>query len=180
MQQKLLLIGVDGVRLDIVRKENHAPNINRILNNGSSAEMTMEVPTISRPGWSSILTGTTHAQHGVQDNTFRGNRLYECPDFLTRAAVAHPMMKTVAASSWPPLVDPAGPGPVIATRNDQIISCHHRLVVRDGETYGYRLADSEIARFAVISISNDPADASFIYLGEARCLFRSATPLLVL
>ena len=35
MQQKLLLIGVDGVRLDIVRKENHAPNINRILNNGS-------------------------------------------------------------------------------------------------------------------------------------------------
>lgn len=34
MQQKLLLIGVDGVRLDIVRKENHAPNINRILNNG--------------------------------------------------------------------------------------------------------------------------------------------------
>ena len=93
----------------------------RILNNGSSAEMTMEVPTISGPGWSSILTGTTHAQHGVQDNTFRGNRLYECPDFLTRAAVAHPMMKTVAASSWPPLVDPAGPGPVIATRNDQII-----------------------------------------------------------
>ena len=76
------------------------------------------------------------------------------------------MMKTVAASSWPPLVDPAGPGPVIATRNDQIISCHHRLVVRDGETYGYRLADCEIARFAVISISNDPADASFIYLGE--------------
>lgn len=75
------------------------------------------------------------------------------PRFLTRAAVAHPMMKTVAASSWPPLVDPAGPGPVIATRNDQIISCHHRLVVRDGETYGYRLADSEIARFAVISIS---------------------------
>ena len=59
MQQKLLLIGVDGVRLDIVRKENHAPNINRILNNGSSAEMTMEVPTISGPGWSSILTGTT-------------------------------------------------------------------------------------------------------------------------
>lgn len=103
MQQKLLLIGVDGVRLDIVRKENHAPNINRILNNGSSAEMTMEVPTISGPGWSSILTGTTHAQHGVQDNTFRGNRLYECPDFLTRAAVAHPMMKTVAASSWPPI-----------------------------------------------------------------------------
>lgn len=49
MQQKLLLIGVDGVRLDIVRKENHAPNINRILNNGSSAEMTMEVPTISGP-----------------------------------------------------------------------------------------------------------------------------------
>ena len=82
MQQKLLLIGVDGVRLDIVRKENHAPNINRILNNGSSAEMTMEVPTISGPGWSSILTGTTHAQHGVQDNTFRGNRLYECPDFF--------------------------------------------------------------------------------------------------
>ncbi|BAJ68257.1 conserved hypothetical protein [Bifidobacterium longum subsp. infantis ATCC 15697 = JCM 1222 = DSM 20088] len=63
-------------------------------------------------------------------------------------------------------MDPAGPGPVIATRNDQIISCHHRLVVRDGETYGYRLADSEIARFAVISICNDPADVSFIYLGE--------------
>ena len=166
MQPKLLLIGVDGVRLDIVRKEGHAPNINRILDEGASTEMTMEVPTTSGPGWSSLLTGTTHAQHGVTDNTFLGNRLYECPDFLSRVAIAHPTMRTAAASSWPPLVDPAGPGPVIATRNDQIISCHHRLVVRDGETYGYRLADSDIARFAVVSTLKDPADASFVYLGE--------------
>lgn len=166
MIPKLLLIGIDGVCLDIVRKPGHALAVNRILDQGASCEMTMEVPTISGPGWSSILTGTTHAEHGVKDNTFPDNRLYECPDFLSRVAIAHPRMHTMAASSWLPLVDPAGPGPVIATRNEQIIFCHHRLMVRDGETYGYRLADSEIARFAVVSAEKDPADAAFVYFGE--------------
>lgn len=82
--RKICLIGVDGVRLDIALAPGLAPNLQRVFAQGCMQEMTMEVPTISGPGWSSILTGTTHAQHGVVDNTFRGNRLAYCPTSCPR------------------------------------------------------------------------------------------------
>jgi predicted AlkP superfamily pyrophosphatase or phosphodiesterase len=127
--------------------------------------VTMEVPTISGPGWSSILTGATHEVHGVFDNTFFGNRLDRTTDFLSRAAHADPSRRTFAASGWPPLLDPEGPGPVVATRLDDQRRGRHRLVIRDGETYGYRWADGDVAAFARLAIGAGP-DASFVYLGE--------------
>ena len=171
--RKVVLFGIDGLRIDSALGGGRdgspaapAPALARLVEQGGLHRMTMEVPTISGPGWSSLLTGTTHAVHGVFDNSFHGNRLGDTTDFLSRAVFADPRRSTFAASGWPPIVDPAGPGPIIATRLDQQRLGRHRIVVRDGETYGYRSADGEIAAWGRMALRDAGPDASFIYLGE--------------
>lgn len=162
----ICLIGIDGLRLDVAQEPETAPSLQRFFTEGSWTELEMEVPTLSGPGWSTILTGSPHSRHGVFDNTFHGNRLAHCPDFLSRAYYADTSAGTYAASSWAPLTDPAGPGPVIATRADQRAAGRHAVVVRDGEVYGYRVADAEVARYSLMVFGEVSPTATFVYLGE--------------
>ena len=105
--RKLLLVGIDGLRIDDALADGSAPSLASLIAHGRLHPVEMEVPTISGPGWSSILTGTRHEVHGVFDNTFSGNRLDRTVDLLTRAARADPARSTFAASSWPPLAGSA-------------------------------------------------------------------------
>jgi predicted AlkP superfamily pyrophosphatase or phosphodiesterase len=163
---KILLVGIDGLRLDDALRLETAPHLAAFAATGRLLDMTMEVPTISGPGWSSILTGTDHHDHGVFDNTFHGHTLQRNADFLSRAYFANQTATTFAATSWPPIADPAGPGPIIAARTDQQRSGLHRLVIRDGETYGYRWGDGEITAASRLALLEAGPDASFVYLGE--------------
>ncbi|ODA90830.1 hypothetical protein ATY41_08460 [Leifsonia xyli subsp. xyli] len=173
MRRKLLLIGIDGLRIDDALRRppsGSAPPLAPVLSTCASAgtmlTMTMEVPTISGPGWSSLLTGAPHAEHSVSENSFRGHTLHRHLDLLSRAYIADTSRRTFAAASWPPIVDPAGPGPIIASRPDQTRTGQHRGVVRDGETYGYRWADGEIAACARLALREAGPDVSFVSLGE--------------
>ncbi|MCU1526409.1 MAG: hypothetical protein JWP75_172 [Frondihabitans sp.] len=163
---KILLVGIDGLRLDDALRLGTAPHLGAFIESGRLLGMTMEVPTISGPGWSSILTGSSHADHGVFDNTFHGHALHRNADLLSRAYFADQTRGTFAATSWPPIADPAGPGPIISARTDQQRAGLHRLVIRDGETYGYRWADGEVAAASRLAIADASPDASFVYLGE--------------
>lgn len=158
----LLLVGIDGLRLDLATEER-APHLRAVMTRGATSWMTMPVPTISGPGWATLLTGASHAEHGIVDNTFVGSRLDGIPDLLSRAFFADPSRTTFAAAAWPPLVDPAGVGPVIHTRDEQRRSERHRVIVRDGETYGYRTTDAEIADFAAAGLFGFGPDVSFVY-----------------
>ncbi|WP_201766231.1 alkaline phosphatase family protein [Leifsonia xyli] len=173
IRRKLLLIGIDGLRVDDALRRSPAgsapplaPILSACASAGTMLTMTMEVPTISGPGWSSLLTGAAHAEHSVFDNSFRGHTLERHLDLLSRAYIADTFRRTFAASSWPPIVDPAGPGPIIASRPDQARTGQHRVVVRDGETYGYRWADGEIAACARLALREAGPDVSFVSLGE--------------
>ncbi len=168
----LLLIGVDGLRLDVLDLAD-LPALRRMLD-GACTSMTMPAPTISGPCWSTLLTGASVEQHGVVDNRFIGSRLALHPDLLTLAFLADPTRTTFAAAAWPPLVDPAGVGPVIRTRDDQRRLEQHRVVVRDGETYGYRVADGEVAVFATAGVLAAGPDVAFVHFSsvdEAGHLF---------
>ncbi|MBW4041225.1 MAG: phosphodiesterase [Acidobacteria bacterium] len=158
----LLLVGIDGLRLDLATEER-APQLRSLMARGATSWMTMPVPTISGPGWATLLTGASHEEHGVVDNTFVGSRLAGIPDLLSRAFFADSTRTTFAAAAWPPLVDPAGVGPVIHTRDEQRRSARHRVIVRDGETYGYRTADAEIADFATVGLLGFGPDVSLVY-----------------
>ncbi|MFZ7088791.1 alkaline phosphatase family protein [Curtobacterium sp. RRHDQ10] len=176
--RKVMLVGIDGLRIDDALRPGAAPRLAGFVDAGTITPLTMEVPTISGPGWSSLLTGATHAEHGVVDNTFSGHTLAPDADFLSRAA-ADQHRTTFAAAGWPPLVDPAGPGPVIATRDDQRRSGQHVVVVRDGELYGHRVVDGEITAAGVLAIREWGPDAAFVYLGgvdEAGHLYGGTSP----
>lgn len=163
---KVCLVGIDGLRVEDALAGPDAPSLTAFAAGGVLTSMRMEVPTISGPGWTSILTASRHADHGVFDNTFHGHRIAGNADLLSRAYFADQGITSYAASGWPPLTDPAGPGPVIAWREDQQRAGRHRVVVRDGETYGYRRADAEVAAFSRMVLGQAGPDVSFVYLGE--------------
>nr|WP_197059341.1 alkaline phosphatase family protein [Cryobacterium sp. MLB-32] len=166
-RRKFVLIGIDGLIIDRALKSTAAPHLSDFVNQGLYAPMTMEVPTISGPGWSSILTGATHSEHSVFDNSFHGHTLGRNADLLSRAYFADQSVTTYAASGWPPLVDPVSVGPVISNRVEQQNAGVHKIIVRDGETYGYRRADTEVADISRLYLNQGGPDASFVYLARS-------------
>ncbi len=165
MTTHVVLIGLDGLRIDDARAGQDAPVLQAFINHGAYAAMEMEVPTISGPGWSSILTGASHTEHGVFDNSFHGHRLLDYPDFLSLAWFADRSVTTWAATSWLPLADPAGPAPVIWWRDEAQRAGRHQVMVRDGETYGYDRMDGEVVAWSRMALGSAGPRASFIYLG---------------
>ncbi|WP_449278400.1 alkaline phosphatase family protein [Leucobacter sp. GX24907] len=163
---KLLLVGLDGLRVDRAFGTGLAPTLDLLAAQGFLLHAEVEGPTISGPSWATILTGATHAQHGIDDNDMRGHRLRDCPDFLSREAAADPAVTTYAAAGWPNLTDPAGVGPIIRLRQDDIDDGRHHVVSLNGELYGYRAIDPEIAARARLAIEHAGPDLSFVYFCE--------------
>ena len=160
---KLLLIGIDGLRIDRAFGTGLAPALDALAAAGCLVRSEVEGPTISGPSWATILTGASHAEHGIDDNTLRGHRLDRWPDFLTRAWEADPSVTTYAAAGWPVLTDPAGPGPIVRTRPEQLNRGLHHIVSLNGELYGYRAIDPEIASRARLALVHGGPDLSFVY-----------------
>lgn len=167
MKTKILLVGIDGLILRTALDSGQAPTLTALKNAGHFTEMTMNAPTLSGPGWSTLLTGSTHDQHAVTNNYFVGHNLLNRPDLLSRAFYQDQSTTTFAAAGWPPLVDPSGIGPVIHERREQQRANRHRVISRDGETYGYRQIDAEIADAAVYAMEKFGPDVSFIYFCDA-------------
>ena len=176
---KLLLIGLDGVRIDRAFGTGLMPALDALVAEGSFVRSEVEGPTISGPSWATILTGATHAQHRIDDNMMRGHQLDEHPDFLSRAAEADPSVRTYAAAGWPNLTDPAGLGPIVRLRQEDIDAGRHHVISLNGELYGYRAIDPEIAGRAVLTIGHAGPDLSFVYFCEpddAGHYFGTLTP----
>jgi len=163
----LLIIGIDGARWEILAEPGVADTVRNLADQGRWHRMAMEVPTISGPGWSSILTGSSHAEHGVRDNTMVGSRLWSRPDVLSKAFYRDQSTRTFAAAGWPVLVDPDGLGPVIHPRVEQQFAGLHRVIVRDGETHGYERIDAEITDITVATLRGAAFDVGFVYFCDA-------------
>ncbi|MCJ7629722.1 MAG: alkaline phosphatase family protein, partial [Longimicrobiales bacterium] len=77
---KVLLVGWDGVRPDILR-EVSTPHFDSLVAAGTFSDVARTArPTVSGPDWSSILIGVWPEKHGVQSNDFSSNRYSEYPD----------------------------------------------------------------------------------------------------
>lgn len=105
---KVLVIGLDGALLTRI-KDADAPNLDALMAAGLTAPSSIHAqplaPTMSGPGWSTLLTGVWPDKHNVRDNAFTGHRFAQYPDFLTRAETAKPSLTTYAVSSWAPITD---------------------------------------------------------------------------
>ncbi|GAB3461952.1 alkaline phosphatase family protein [Kineococcus endophyticus] len=195
---KLLLVGLDGVRLDLAlpdvvagdpafaapdhpadpkfgaaprqtpvvegTTERVAPTLARLAAGGRVVPVWMTPPTDSGPGWSSLLTGTTHEQNNVWWNEFVGHRLARCPDLLSQVFFADPRARTFAACTWPALVDPSGPGPVVHSRPDQQVGGQHQVFGATDFSDGCRSADRQVRTRAAWTLNHEGPDAAFVHL----------------
>lgn len=158
--KKVLLIGLDGVRVDILAAVN-TPVIDSLAATGFfSDEAQMRDRTMSGPGWSSMVIGARTEKHLVDGNDFTGNDYATYPDFLTRIEQIRPELNTLAVLDWPPLGTTDSGGPLFSDAIDVKINF-------DGETDGYGLADSLSVAAAVEQLRTTDVDAAFVYLGDA-------------
>lgn len=56
---------------------------------------------------------------------------------------------------------------MIHERREQARASQHRVISRDGETYGYKRVDAEIADVAVFAMEKFGPDVSFVYFCDA-------------
>ncbi|MBK5097849.1 MAG: alkaline phosphatase family protein [Gemmatimonadetes bacterium] len=158
-EPRVLVIGIDGVRVDMLARAE-TPTLDSLSGAGFfSDEAKTRVRTVSGPGWSSMLTGVRTDKHGVDSNNFSGNRYAEWPDFLTRVEAERPELGTFAVLDWPPLGTTDSGGPLISDGIDVKLNF-------DGETDGYGPADAESVEAAVEHLRTADVHAAFVYLGN--------------
>jgi predicted AlkP superfamily phosphohydrolase/phosphomutase len=78
--EKVIVIGLDGVTLDLVLpwvKEGKLPNLARFLEEGSWGELYSTIPVNSAPAWVSFATGKNPGKHGIYHFTELGNHTLE-------------------------------------------------------------------------------------------------------
>ncbi len=156
---RVLLIGIDGVRTDVLATVP-TPHLDALAARGAFTDRARSTtPTISGPGWSSMLTGVQPSKHGVLNNDFRTNRYDRWPDFLTRAEANRSGLRTFAAADWLPLVATASGGPLVSDAVDE-------KVVLNGYTLGWAEADSAAVEAAIAELGENDPDAMFVYLGN--------------
>lgn len=156
---KVLMIGIDGVRPDLLAAAR-TPNLDRLAREGSyTASARTGYPSVSGPGWSSFLIGVWPDKHGVLDNEFEGKAYDDYPDVLSRLEALRPALVTYAAADWLPLVTDDHNGPVISDRVD-------RKFIVDGYDTGWAEADSMVVDDAVRTLSTEDPDLAFVYLGN--------------
>ncbi len=98
--KKVLFIGIDGCRPDIMMSVN-TPNIHSLISQSIySLDGLCAATTWSGNGWSTMLTGVWHTKHQVQDNNFSNPNFANYPDFLTRAESYNPNLRTISLVHW--------------------------------------------------------------------------------
>jgi predicted AlkP superfamily pyrophosphatase or phosphodiesterase len=156
---KVLLIGIDGVRPDVLA-EVPTPRIDSLAAAGFLIEAARTTtPSVSGPSWSSMLTGVWPDKHGVTDNDFTGKRYRDYPDFLTRLEQLRPELSTAAIADWLPLVVADDGFPTVSEE----IDVKHAL---DGYELGWAEADERSVELAVELLASGDPDAVFVYLGN--------------
>ena len=108
--KKVLVIGIDGCRVDAL-SEAHSPTLWNLARTGRFAPhayaggdlgKATQQPTVSGPGWSTILTGGWTDRHNVKDNAFKNTNLApdKYPHFVVRLREAKPELKAASVVSW--------------------------------------------------------------------------------
>lgn len=165
----MLVIGLDGVRIDVMRTLR-LPNIEALIADGMLTEAQARMPTVSGPGWSSILTGVWSDKHGVKGNDFVGKNYSAYPDFLMRLERTDAKFSTFAALDWPPLGSTLSGGPLV---NDSV----DVKVLVNGDRLGYPDADARAVSAAAAYLAREDPDAAFVYIGNTDEVAHEVGPL---
>lgn len=165
--KRVLIVGIDGLRSDALQAAK-APNIMALAKNGvttynafSGGELgtATEQPTISGPGWLSILTGVYANRHKVSDNDFAPysrDITKEYPHFFRRIKTTFPKSYLASISSWAPIEDSI----VVPAANS--FDYHSKGV---GQKYPDR--DMDVKNKAVAQLTGENPDLLFVHFDQA-------------
>jgi predicted AlkP superfamily pyrophosphatase or phosphodiesterase len=159
----VLVIGVDGVRFDLLGPEV-TPVIWGFGRDGFLAPVPIDesTPTWSGPCWAAIATGQGVDGHGITGNDLTGHRLAEHPDFVTVATRAG-LPTLLAVSGWPPLALAEDGGPLFAEASRREFAA-----VADESLAAWDAADEAITDLVAKIMAADGPNGprmSFVYLG---------------
>lgn len=139
--KKVLFIGIDGCRADVMMS-TPTPNIQNLISQSIySIDGLCAATTWSGNGWSTMLTGVWHTKHNVQDNNFASPNYVNYPDFLTRAETYNPALRTISLAHWSPI-------------NDNII--------QTADVKSNFATDLAVKNAAVTALQNDNPDILFV------------------
>ncbi len=115
--RRVLFIGIDGCRADALQaaiQQGLAHNLEALAEDGifsdklfagGEKDKPTQEPTVSGPGWSSLLTGVWQNKHHVTNNKFGDNELAAFPHFMRHVKEAKPSAWCGSVSSWPAVND---------------------------------------------------------------------------
>jgi predicted AlkP superfamily pyrophosphatase or phosphodiesterase len=156
----VLVIGVDGVRFDLLGPEV-TPAIWGFGSVGFLGAVPIDptTPTWSGPCWATIATGRGVDAHGITGNDLTGHRLAEHPDFVTLATRAG-LPTLLAVSGWPPLALAEDGGPLFAEAG------RREFVPADEVSLeAWDVADEAVTVLAASILAGEGPRLSFVYLG---------------
>ena len=157
--RRILLVGIDGVRLDRLRDAS-TPHLDALTAEGflTSATIPPVNRTMSGAMWSTILTGVWADRHGVRYNWWPSRRLVRFPDVLQQVTRAEG--DVFAAVSWAPIGMRAGCGPIL--RTPSFVPERRLTTLRSWER-----ADDAVTAHAVERLADPAIRAGFVCLGQA-------------
>ena len=115
--RRVLFIGIDGCRADALQQamqQGLAHNLKALaadglfsdkLFAGGEKDGATQQPTVSGPGWATLLTGVWQNKHHITTNKFLGNQLRTFPHFMLHVKEAKPSAWCGSVVSWPPIND---------------------------------------------------------------------------
>jgi len=174
--RRVLLIGIDGCRRDVmqqVTQDGSAPHLAKIameghacwnMEAGGQIIGTLNQPTISGPGWSTLFTGVFASKHGVLGNgdKFTAGHFQQFPHCFRYLREAKPQawLGSIVGDTWPEVntILIAGSGESLA--NDTTVVPHE--IVMDGDKTR-KLNDANVAKEAVRCLSQENPDVLFLH-----------------
>ena len=174
--RRALVIGIDGLRADALKQQvesGNAPNIAALVANGTvtwtgvaGGELggPTQQPTISGPGWTSILTGMWTNRHNVVDNstpaynqpTVSGSYLVnQAPHFAQRLKEAAPATYFSSIASWSWVED------YLIAAQPGYLDFHTK-----GSGANYAARDLDVKNKAVAHLSSADPDVLFLHFDQ--------------
>jgi predicted AlkP superfamily phosphohydrolase/phosphomutase len=80
--KKAMIIGLDGVPLDIIQRwadGGYLPTLRRLMDSGAFGRLRSTIPPTSGPSWSSFVTGMNPGKTGIYDFLYRREGTYSFP-----------------------------------------------------------------------------------------------------
>lgn len=111
LARQVVLLIVDGMRDDVSRA--NMPTLNTLRSYGSDVTITVPQPSLSRPNWTTILTGATPTISGVTTNWYSGRVL--APTIVDVARTSGRRVAVVGPTEFEELYGIA-PGPAVSLR----------------------------------------------------------------